>query len=182
MFQMVVNLSRSINPEDRKDPKSFRRFRGFINEVDLVLMAWDVTGHFGENYLAYNLIEDLTPNDPQHLELLRKAFAAAARIFEAQREYAEHPFFIFGEMLLAGRAGDCTAMSETAARLILTEEAVWIDHRIRLARKKNDRFLPGLTTYLQFEQKWLDLIAKLENPEHDPDIARVMDLFAGGSR
>jgi len=181
----VINLTRWGKPQKEKKPKSFLAFRRFTSAVGLIQISWGLGDDAGENYLAHNLLTDRIHGNPQHLDLLRRAFAFTGRFLKDQTGYIlshDYPFFILGEMMLAEWAGDHAAAGSHAARLLIQEEEIWTDPEAHLPGRKDGRFLFCVTRYNQFEAEWTDLVAKLKNPEKDPNIARVMDLFAGGSR
>jgi hypothetical protein len=51
-----------------------------------------------------------------------------------------------------------------------------------LPRRQEGDFLFCLTDFTRFENEWRKLAAKLQNPQGDPNVAKVIDLFAGMGR
>jgi hypothetical protein len=180
-LEEVINLTRW----GKRTSKSFLAFRRFTSAVGLVAISWGAGQEYGTNYLAHNLLTDLLPGDAQHLDLVRRAIAVVGQHLKQQRGWIwcqEYPFFTLGELILAEWAGDHAEARAHAARLLLEEEAVWMDPDATLPGRSDGRFLFCITYQDQFEAAWTELVAKLENPENDPHIARVKYLFAGGER
>lgn len=181
----VIGMTRWGKPEKERNPESFLAFRRFTSAVSLIQISWGLGDNAGENYLAHNLLTDRIHGNLQHLDLLRRVFAFTGRILKDQPGFIvsnDYPFFTLGEMMLAEWAGDHAAAGSHAARLLIEEEEIWMNPEAHLSGRKDGRFLFCVTVFDTFEAEWTDLVAKLENPEHDPNIARVMDLFAGGGR
>jgi hypothetical protein len=180
--QEVISMAGWDDPAQSRDAKSLLQYRRFTGAVGLVSMAWDLLERGGENYLAYNLLRDLAPGQPEHLELLRRAFAEMKPLLKAQRDRGEYPFFTFGEVVLAQRAGDFTRSAELAERLLREEEEVWMDATWRRRGRQDGPFLLCRTRFAHFEQGWKEFAAGLQNPLEDPRLSRLIHLFSGGSR
>jgi hypothetical protein len=181
----AINLTRWGKSDSARNPSSFLAFRRFTSAVGLIRISRGLGDDGGENHLAHNLLTDWIHDDQQHLDLLRRAFAAMSHFLKHQTGYVlslGYPFFSLGEMILAEWAGDHAAAGGHAAKLLMEEEEIWTDPGSSLPGRKDGRFLFCVTFYDQFEAEWTNLVAKLQNPKNDPNIARVMNLFAGCSR
>jgi hypothetical protein len=181
-MQEAISMAGWDDPARSRDAQSLLRYRRFTGAVGLVSMAWDLMPDYGENYLAYNLLRDLAPDQPEHLELLWRAFTVLHPLLKAQKYCVEYPFFTFGEIILAQGADDFTRSAELAERLFLEEEEVWMDKPELISGRKDGAFLFCLTTFDHFEQGWKEFAAGLQNPLEDPRLARLIHLFSGGSR
>jgi len=198
-LEEVINLTRWAKPNAARKPKSLLAFRRFTSAIRLIQIFWGLGDDFGESNLAHNLLTDLTPGDPRHLDLLRRAFAFIGQFLKDRKGFIpseEYPFFTLGGMILAEWAGDHVEAGYHAEKLLLEAEEnwtnrspgqwnqttrPWTDPASLLPIRKNGRFLFCLTSYCQFEAEWSELVSKLKNPGQDPRLAQVMDLMAGAA-
>jgi hypothetical protein len=78
--------------------------------------------------------------------------------------------------------GDFAKSEEKSASLIKEKAVVWTDEKMTLPRRQEGDFLFCRTDCTRFENEWRKLAAKLQNPQGDPNVAKVIDLFAGMGR
>lgn len=156
----------------------FRQYRRFTSAVAVALIVF---GNCSEevrvaNYLARDLLMDVSVGDQEHFNAVRSIFPLVREALRKTDHEEEYPFFTLGSLILAHMAQDYAQMPKLAEQLIEDDAAVRKSGS--LSRTVWDsRLLFGLTSYDQVNKDWVAFVSRLTNPTNDESVQLVIESF-----
>ena len=180
-----INLTAWGDPLDYESPDEFRAFRRFTTSIILHPMDMDAISGYqpldrfhGCDFLAHDLLLDVSRNDEEHLSLLSAAMKTAREILTSpiqdvlpDFQYIDDDcvFFTFGLLYLSQLIEDWTASEHFATQLILDIHEGDLNNGEMV-----DYPSPGKFWHEKTRENWFRMINSLRNPTKHADTETVM--------
>jgi hypothetical protein len=171
-----IKLYSYHDAETEPDPFRFRVYRLFIMTVACHLLPREGSDAVkGAHYIAINLLTDAKHVDDREItRLLCDVFSeTATALREEEWPERDYPFFYAAEMVWAQRVRNW-ARADAVAQVLIREE-----QRVRRCWSYLDdpRFLWGLDSLNQLEDRWRLAFQELTNPNDCEETQLVIDAL-----